>query len=338
MFYKFRSQLKRRRFDRIARDVLATSPLGWSLDDGLVFVSQLRSRDVCMYLAAVKSIAGQFRAGRVLILDDGLNAADRATIAYHVPGTDFVPVASVDVGRCPRGGTWERLVTITRACQDAYVVQLDADLLALGAIMEVADLIQANRSFTLATAYTPDFTSRRSVARGIAAQVAGGDTHVQPVAEAAFDRLPAGFADRYIRGCSGFAGFAKKGCSFAELERFSVAMEGLLGAKWHGWGSEQVASNFLIANTPRPAALPLARYMNFRPGADIAEARLVHFMGTYRFANDVYRDRVRALIRSLHAGSMPSVSASAPEERPAGGGEPVVPERAIDVEVHGARG
>ena len=42
-------------------------------------------------------------------------------------------------------------------------------------------------------------------------------------------------------------------------------MEAILGTSWFEWGSEQVASNFVVANSPNPIVLPLPTYSCFGP-------------------------------------------------------------------------
>src|SRR3546814_1079040 len=61
----------------------------------------------------------------------------------------MVSIDDVDTGPCPRGGCWERLLTLLDMRADAYVIQLDSDTIALGDIPEVVEAITSNRSFTL---------------------------------------------------------------------------------------------------------------------------------------------------------------------------------------------
>ena len=54
-----------------------------------------------------------------------------------------------------------------------------------------------------------------------------------------------------------FAGFAPSGEGRRIAEAFSREATALLGAeRWAQWGSEQVTSNFVIANQPDPLLLP----------------------------------------------------------------------------------
>src|SRR3546814_2103893 len=69
---------------------------------------------------------------------------------------------------------------------------------------------------------------------------------------------------RYVRGCAGFAGFARGGDARMLAETFSQEATRLLGAeRWARWGSEQVASNMIVANDPNALLLPYDHYFNF---------------------------------------------------------------------------
>lgn len=87
--------------------------------------------------------------------------------------------------------------------------------------------------------------------------------HVQNLAEQQFCKLRNYKKLRYLRGCSGFAGFSKGSFSRSNVEEFSEEMEGVLGKIWLNWGSEQVTSNFIIANSPNACVLPYPKYCNF---------------------------------------------------------------------------
>ena len=59
-------------------------------------------------------------------------------------------------------------------------------------------------------------------------------------------------------------------------------MEAILGTSWCDWGSEQVASNYAIANSPDPVVLPLPTYSGFGP-SELGywdKISCFHFVGT----------------------------------------------------------
>ena len=80
------------------------------------------------------------------------------------------------------------------------------------------------------------------------AQTKPGD-HLQDVSERAMDRLADAGTLNYVRGCSGFAGFAPQAGRLKLVQDFSAQMTQFLKQRWSEWGSEQVASNFAVANS-----------------------------------------------------------------------------------------
>jgi hypothetical protein len=288
---------------RVAARVLATPP-AVPLADGVVLFSMIGTRVLAPYLVAAKSLHHHLGRGRFVVMDDGtLTVADRAALAHHLGDPQVLALADIDTGPAPRGGTWERLLAILDLRATDYVIQLDSDTVTLGPVPEVQAAIDAARSFTLfgdargaemGVLPAADFVARNPP--GIDARAR---EHVQ-------GRIEAALADiaipglNYVRGCSGFAGFAPSSSGRALVEAFTREAERLLGRdKWSEWGSEQVTSNVVIANDPDPAPLPYARYTNFwnAPlGPDVAFA---HFIGTYRHHGRAYRDATRTAIKEL---------------------------------------
>jgi len=294
---------------RLARRVLATPPIAQG-DDGVILFSMIGTGVLLPYLVAVKSLRQQLGRGRVVILDDGtLTAADHVILAHHLNNPRIIAIGDVDTGPCPRGGTWERLLTILDLRADAYVIQLDSDTVTLGDLSEVRAAIDAGRDFTLRGEASAEIRAASDIARdraGTDPRAAG--LHVQDAAEAAIGSLdmPRHGPLRYVRGCSGFAGFAPGGPGRALAEGFSQAMDAAIGrASWSRWGSEQVTSNFVVANGRDPLLLPYDRYWNFWNAALFGRARFagdpafVHFIGTYRFHGDAYLAASRTAIERL---------------------------------------
>lgn len=295
-------KLREYRFLRGCRAVLATPPAR-TRDDGVVIFSMIGTKVLLPYLVAAKSFQARLGRGRFAILDDGsLTAADKAVLAYHLDDPVITPIASVDTGPCPRGGTWERLLTILDLRRSEYVIQLDSDIVALGPVAEVNAAIDAGRSFTLRGEAGSCLARLADVARRNCHHHDQGRQHVQSAIEQAINQVGlSGRADlRYVRGCSGFAGFAPGGEGRSLAEAFSCEAERLLGADhWAEWGSEQVTSNFVIANEPDPLLLPYDRYLNFWNEPVGANAALVHFIGTYRYHRGTYLAAARQAIAAL---------------------------------------
>lgn len=296
-------RLREHRFNAAARAVRATSPV-IARDDGVVIFSMIGTRVVDSYLIAAKSFHARLGRGRFVILDDGtLTAADKALLADQLDDPEIRHIAQVDPGDCPRGGCWERLLTLLELRRQAYVIQLDSDTVTLGLVDEVAGAIAAGRNFTL----RGDERSQWQVAKAFARAPGevGSDAHVQARIEAVMDRIDAGLPRplHYVRGCAGFAGFARGGLGREVADAFSREARAMLGAAtWGQWGSEQVMSNVIVANEGEPLLLPYERYCNYwgEPGVD--GAALVHFLGTCRFERGIYLASARSAIAALAGG------------------------------------
>jgi hypothetical protein len=292
MFYRLSRGAGRLMFNAFARDVLATRPLSM-VPAPLVLLSQVCHRDLLPYLVAVKSLYRRLGEGEVVVVDDGtLDEADKAHILWHLPLSSIVPLAAIDTGRCPRGGTWERLLAIVDRSAEAYVIQVDSDTVTAGAIPEVVAAYRANRSFTLGT-------DIGQAAVPVAEIKTFPHDSICCLAERMLSKLPEAGRLRYVHGSSGFAGFARGAFSRGAVEAFSDAMRGLLGDRWDEWGSEQVASNFLVANAPDAVVLPYRRYACFEPWLDRNPRAFLHFYGTYRYKGGIYAAAARQAISAL---------------------------------------
>jgi len=285
MFYKLRRALNYWRFDQIVADVHQSAPLTVQ-DSELRILSMIAERDIPMYLMAIKVLYRRIGHGRfVLIIDRDLPEPRRDELRRHLGGgVEFVILEEIPVGQCQRGGTWERLLACLDWSERHYVVQMDADTLAMGEIPEAIEAIAANRAFTLAEGIPLQSFDE-------AAAWMGDDPseHIIDSTQRAFAKHPDKARLKYIRGSSGFAGFAKGGVTRKLAEDFHVEMEKLLGReRWREWGTEQVASNFVVANSPDPLALPHPTYATVTPTTDLSQLRFGHFIGTHRFGADEF--------------------------------------------------
>lgn len=301
MLWRIRRRLAQARFDLACRGIKATGPLRHR-DAPIRVVSMVGTRDLAMYLVAVKSFYARIPGGEIVVLDDGtLTEADRATLVRHLGAPRIERIAAVETGACPRGGCWERLLRIMELSADAYVIQLDSDVLTLGPVPEVCEAIAANASFTLSSSPDAAIVSVEEAA----AKVADGDPReTQFAAEQALPLLPPGLGRRYVRGSAGFAGFARGASSRVLAEAFSTAMQRQLGMRWSEWGTEQVASNWLAANAPDGRLLPWERYRCFYGEALPEAAALVHFIGTWRYQDGVFVTRAREAIATMEPARM----------------------------------
>ena len=214
-------------------------------------------------------------------------------LAQHVPGVQFHPLMDFREPGLPTGGTWERLTAIARLSALRYVIQLDADTLTNGPVDEVAAAARENRAFTIGTWNGQMIETARERAEQTRARNATL-THVQMRAEAHLDRLDEADTLKYVRGCSGFAGFPSGSGKLELMHRLSSQMQRLIGDKWNEWGSEQVMSNLVVANQPDAQVLPHPDYTDCQKmQPDLT--RFVHFIGTCRFRAGRYAAMINQL-------------------------------------------
>ena len=309
MLYRLRRRLAYWRYQRLVATIEETPPLA-IVDSSLRIVSQVAvPRDVRMYLVAAKTFYRRVGHGRFVVIPDRAlprETADR--LRRHLDGAvEFLPLAEINVGRCQRGGCWERLLACLDLATRHYVVQLDCDTLAMGDLREVREAIATNRSFALAEgAPLRSFAETGRLAR----RQQGALRHIVDVAEAALADHPEAERWRYVRASGGFAGFAPGSIGRNEIESFHEIMDSLVGRdRWRQWGSEQVASNVAVANDPDPVLLPFPDYANITPAIELARVRFGHFLGTYRFENQRLARASLPLIESMRRGdALPSAA------------------------------
>ena len=117
------------------------------------------------------------------------------------------------------------------------------------------------------------------------------------LAEAALADLPADWDSKYVHASSGFAGFARNSVRLSDLALFSDWMYERFGKQWEEWGSEQISSNYLLANAKGAVVLPFARYACYEPPMSVGDRPFLHFIGSYRFMHGLYKARVKKLLR-----------------------------------------
>jgi hypothetical protein len=298
MFYRQKDRLHRKWFDYQVRGLLDTAPLQ-CVPAGPALLSQLQHKDVRMYLAAAKSFARQLAPAEIHVVDDGsLTADDHALLKKHIPDIHFHALADCRDPELQHGGTWERLIAIARLSADRYVIQLDSDTLTLGAIDEVAMAARDGHSFSIGTWDRQTLEPVAERASTAQSRLGTDHPHVQLLAEAHFDRLQHPEPLRYVRGCSGFSGFAAGAGKLDLMRSLSGQMQALIGERWQEWGSEQVMSNLVVANQPGALVLPHPDYADcgkMREGV----TRFVHFIGTCRFRGGHYARHVDAVLSGL---------------------------------------
>jgi len=283
-----------RHFDSSCKNIDNASPIPVG-ESKYAVVSMLRHSDVTQYLVAIRSFAACIAppAEIHVVNDSSLTKADIARLKRHIPHLKIVDISEIDTGECPVGGTWERLKYIIDVSQDIYAIQMDADIFSRQSLETVEDAIKRNVPFLLGTDRLGDGSGKNIISLDEASDYAETlpGVHVQVSVERLLRdiTLP---QQKYLRASSGFAGFAKKSVSWQTARDFSGQMEKLLESDvfpWTAWGTEQITSNFVLANAPDAIVLTAPEYINHAGDPIGDQERLIHFLGFARFENDTYR-------------------------------------------------
>lgn len=301
MFDNFRKTIKHQIFNWQVRDILNTPSIENDSNSTLLIVSQVCHRDVFMYLLAIKSLVRFLVPRKIYAIDDmTLTSDDKKQLRMSIQDICIIPIKEIDGGPCPRGGTWERLLFIADLAKQGYVVQIDCDTLTLKQPDEVIDSIKSRRSFTQGSYLGKRIVPLKEACIKAKSLLNNSNPHVQLMAESNFDRLRGYETKKYVRGCSGFAGFGDGTLSRKEIEDFSHQIQCLIGKlKWNEWGSEQVTSNFIVANSLKSIVLPFPEYGYLSKELKISSCKFIHFLGTYRFNNGTYARLGKTIIDQL---------------------------------------
>lgn len=270
---------------RNAQAVLATAPLGAG-KLSFTLLSMVQHRDVLSYLVAVKSFYQFLPAQRVVVVcDPTIDEGDRALIRKHVPQVQFHAAASFAHPEIPRGGCWERLSAIAEFVRDGYVVQLDADTVTVQPMAEVEQAILTGCGFVLGEQPDTPIRSLDATRQNALPWIEPG-CHIQATAETEMVNVGLPADACYIRGCAGFTGFPRSSDMRAAMLDYAVRMGGRIGPDWQRWGTEQVASNYLVSNAQGTRPLPFPKYGT--PDCATQATAFYHFIGSMRFINGKY--------------------------------------------------
>ena len=76
-------------------------------------------------------------------------------------------------------------------------------------------------------------------------------------------------------------------------------MSAHLGQRWEEWGTEQIASNYVVANSSDATVLPSPKYTFHAPNRDLSQSTFVHFVGEWRFRGGTYSSLAQKIIEEL---------------------------------------
>lgn len=300
MLFRMKDAYNRAQLSAALRPVLDAPPIRLSEDSHFGLLSQIREKDVLMYLTAVKSFCRWHQPAHVTLLIDG-DFCESSLDALHaqVPGISIEAHTQYRRDDCPVGGTWERLAALVAHASERFTVQLDADTITLGRLKVVEDCIAAGRAFTLGSGQGQRFEPAADAAARADGYLAKGDTHIQTLSESKLAGLRAGGKLRYVRGCSGFTGIAPGAVPSGRLLGWARQFRKIVGERWNEWGTEQFMSNVLIANAGNSVVLPHPEYATC-PSIHEGQTVFAHMAGFCRFANNhQYARLARATIATL---------------------------------------
>ena len=285
-------------YDLAVRGVLDTPPLTPGAMP-LTVLSMVHSRDVMSYLVAIKSFARYVNPVQIVVVcDPSITAIDRDNLQAHIPHVILRHADEFTHSNIPRGGTWERLYAISEYSRDSYVVQLDADTITMLPPVEVIDAVMAKAAFVMSGNLGNVLMSLQETEDNAASW---GPPDPTETMQGTIERTIASYnlpaQARYVRGCSGFTGFPASDTMTDELLQFSKIMQARHGKRWEEWGTEQITSNYLVANARNTTVLPFLSYGT--PDVLHAESIMTHFIGFMRFTSDKYRVATIQTIRQL---------------------------------------
>lgn len=281
---------------RAAARILRTVPVRKG-ELPFILLSMVQKRDVISYLVAVKSFTHFANPQRIVVVcDPSIDDADRRIFRAHVPHIELRQADEFTHANIPRGGTWERLYAIAGYAATDYVVQLDADTVTTAPIPEVIAAVQARNGFVIVEKTTTIIRTLDDT-RAITLSKSRPNPHVQSLSEAAMATVGLPPDARYVRGCSGFTGFPPNPAMREQMLDYSARMYKELGENWKRWGTEQVTSNYLVANAHGVVTLPFPKYGT--PNVLGSDMAFCHFIGSMRFIDGKYVDTSARVIQLI---------------------------------------
>jgi hypothetical protein len=78
-------------------------------------------------------------------------------------------------------------------------------------------------------------------------------------------------------------------------------MNEIIGEDWSKWGTEQVTSNFLIANSSPSKMMPFPKYSGYYPPHNISyeNTHFTHFAGHSRYKNGIYTEKAKIIVGTI---------------------------------------
>jgi hypothetical protein len=260
-----------------------------------IALSMVHQRDVISYLVAIKSFARFTNPERVVIVcDPTIGEHEKGVFKSHIPHAELRNAVEFRDPRIPVGGCWERLSAITTYSPESYVVQLDADTVTLDTISEVTLPVMQQNGFVLGEKRNQEILTLEEASKRA---MQSTSKHIQALSEQVL--ADAGLnGSFYIRGCAGFTGFPADSDMRDKFFDFSEKMAAKTLKRWSEWGTEQVTSNYLVANAAGTLILPYPKYSTPFRQEDVGA--FLHFIGEIRFRSRAYEKASLQAMSSFH--------------------------------------
>jgi hypothetical protein len=256
----------------------------------------VHTRDVLPYLLAVRSFTRFLNPRDIYILcDPTITPKDRLLVQQQIPHIQFLEARDFQRTQTPIGGCWERINAISNLASESYIIQLDADTITYELPSDVKEAIQNNRSFVLGESPEGKIVTFEQASANASIHQ-GKTSHIQHLCEFSLKQLTV-TKNLYVRGCAGFAGFHPQEDMSEQVVDFSERMSAIIGNRWSEWGTEQVCSNYIVANQYLPTLLPFPSYAS--PDYQMGDRIFSHFIGSIRFQSNDYSKSARGIINNL---------------------------------------
>lgn len=282
IFRRLRADFYKKLYLRNVSRVLETQPITPG-DLPFIALSMVHQRDVVSYLVAIKSFARFANPERIVVVcDPTIGEHEKSIFKRHIPHVELRNAAEFRDPRIPVGGCWERLSAITTYSPESYVVQLDADTVTMDKIFEVTSGVKQKNGFVLGEKRNQEILTLEEASKR--ARLATS-RHIQSLSEQVLAETGV-CGSSYVRGCAGFTGFPADSAMRDKFFDFSEKMAAKTSTRWSEWGSEQVASNYLVANATNSVILPYPKYST--PFRQEEVGAFLHFIGEIRFCSRAY--------------------------------------------------
>ncbi|MGM0411164.1 MAG: hypothetical protein ACQEQF_10435 [Bacillota bacterium] len=298
IFYNLRNNLNYLYFNYRTKDIFKTKPVESFFDnpDGSIH-SMLCERDLQLYLLSIKSFLSRIKNIKLAVFvhsDGSLSEKSIELLKYHIKGLKIITKADARLFAQKKlsekamkirdyGGTFDRLIDSILWSQGNYHIQMDSDILT------TANPEYINRWCN--SGMFPFVISDLRKSMPELSKVDYDNAHIQTQCECRQNEISNVFGEEFkdTQGlCSGFYGWRNGDLKVEDIEKFVNVCE-KFDLNMKKWGAEQVTTTWLLSlkNAER---LPQKEYINLNKDTFslIDSAKIIHFIGSYRFKNNWY--------------------------------------------------